>query len=203
MCRGQSWGLSGKNSFRLPMSSLRAKRSNPCLRKTRHGLLRRFTPRNDGGGNHDLWIGRTKKKARLSGPSKRAVGRSRSGGLAVDLGEVVLRGLGAVGDELAEIFGGGLRPRDEQFATRTDHVRLDLGGFAQRRSRSELVDAGEERFRVLIERLLDVAADLGGLGDRTGNGGLDRGGHLLGTGVEVGSANLGGLGLLLHELTGG
>src|SRR5882757_311114 len=143
-----------------------------------------------------------KKKARLSGPSKRAVGRSRSGGLGVDLGEVVLRGLGAVGDELAEIFGRGLRPRDEQFATRADQVRLDLGGFAQRLGRSELVDAGEERFRVLIERLLDVAADLGGLGNRTGNGGLDRGGHLLGAGMHVGSANLGGLGLLLPELPG-
>src|SRR5689334_14905497 len=127
-----------------------------------------------------------KKKARLSGPSKRAVGRSRSGGLAVDLGEVVLRGLGAVGDELAEILASGLRPRDEQFAARTDQVRLDLGGFAQGLGRSELVDAGEERFRVLIERLLDVAADLGGLGNRTGNGGLDGGGHLLGAGVEVG-----------------
>src|SRR3978361_1169460 len=105
-----------------------------------------------------------KKKARLSGPSKTAVGRSQSGGLGIDLGEVVLRGLGAVGDELAEIFGGGLRPRDEQFATRTDHVRLDLGGFAQRLGRSEIVDAGEERFRVLIECLLDVAADLGDFG---------------------------------------
>src|SRR5260221_14766945 len=73
-----------------------------------------------------------KKKARLSGPCKRAVGRSRSGGLAVDLGEIVLRGLGTFGDELAEIFGGGFRPRDEKFATRTDHLRLDLGGFAQR-----------------------------------------------------------------------
>src|SRR5881396_3598132 len=133
-----------------------------------------------------------KKKARLSGPSRMQLsGRSRSGGLGVDLGEVVLRVLGTLGDELAEIFGGRLRPRDENFATRTDHLRLDLGGFAQRLGRSELVDAGEERFRVLIERLLDVTADLGGFGNRTGNGGFDRGGHLLGTGVEVGSANLG------------
>src|SRR5437588_5721918 len=144
-----------------------------------------------------------KKKARLSGPSKMQLsGGSRSGGLVVDLGEVVLRGLGALSDELAEIFGGGLRPRDEEFAARTDHVRLDLGGFAQRLGRSELVDAGEERFRVLIERLLDVAADLGGLGNRTGNGGLDGSGDLLGTGMHVGGTNLGGLGLLLHELTG-
>src|SRR6267378_8405470 len=137
-----------------------------------------------------------KKKARLSGPSKMQLsGGSQSGGLGVDLGEIVLRGLGTLSDELAEIFGGGLRPRDENFATRTDHVRLDLGGFAQRLGRSELVDAGEERFRVLKERLLDVTADLGGLGDRTGNGGFDRGGHLLGTGMKVGGTNLGGLGL--------
>src|SRR2546430_4776252 len=135
-----------------------------------------------------------KKKAGLSVPSKMQLsGGSRSGGLGIDLGEVVLRVLGTLGDELAEIFGGGLRPRDEHFATRTDQVRLDLGGFAQRLGRSELVDAGEERFRVLIERLLDVAADLGGLGDRTGNGGLDRGSHLLGTGVGVGGAKPGGL----------
>src|ERR1041385_3485314 len=136
-----------------------------------------------------------KKKARLSGPSKMQLsGGSRSGGLGVDLGEVVLRVLGTLGDELAEIFGGGLCPRDEHFATRTDQLRLDLGGFAQRLGRSELVDAGEERFRVLIERLLDVAADLRGLGDRTGNGGLDGSSDLLGTGMEVSSANLGGLG---------
>src|SRR5207302_4175430 len=145
-----------------------------------------------------------KKKARLSGPSKMLLsGGSRSGGLGVDLGEVVLRVLGTLGDELAEIFGGGLRPRDENFATLTDHLRLDLGGFAQRLGRSELVDAGEERFRVLIERLLDVAADLGGLGDRTGSGGFDRGGHLLRAGVTVSSALLGGVALLLHELTVG
>ena len=106
-----------------------------------------------------------KKKARRSGPSKvLQLVESRSGGLGVDLGEIVLRGLGTLGDELAEIFGGGLRPRDEHFAARTDHVRLDLDGFAQRLGRSELVDAGEERFGVLVERLLDVAADLGGLG---------------------------------------
>src|SRR5882757_5033302 len=126
-----------------------------------------------------------KKKARQSGPSKGQLsGGSRSGGLGVDLGEVVLGGLGTVGDELAEIFGGGLRPRDEYFAARTDHVRLDLGRFTQRLGGSQLVDAGEERFRVLIERVLNGAADLGGLGDRTGNGGFDRGGHLLGTGVD-------------------
>src|SRR3954469_9764677 len=121
-----------------------------------------------------------KKKARLGGPSKMQLsGGSRSGGLGVDLGEIVLRVLGTLGDELAEIFGGGLCPRDEHFAARADHVRLDLGSFAQRLGRSELVDAGEERLCVLVERLLDAAADVGGLGDRTGNGGFDRGGHLL------------------------
>jgi hypothetical protein len=30
-----------------PPSSLRAKRSNPSIRLWRHGLLRRFAPRND------------------------------------------------------------------------------------------------------------------------------------------------------------
>src|SRR6266702_3905840 len=149
---------------------------------------------------------RTKKKARLT---KRAFENSdwtrepRSSGLAVDLRQIVLRGLGAFRDELAEIFGGGLGARDENFAAGADHVRLDLGGFAQRLGGSELVDAGEERLGVLIERLLDVAADFGGFGDRTGDGGLDRSGHLLGAGVQIGSANLGGLSLLLHELAGG
>src|SRR5262245_53165599 len=130
-----------------------------------------------------------KKKARLSGPSKRQfVSRSRSGGLGVDLREIVLRGLGAFGDELAEIFGSRLGAGDEHFAVGTNRLGLDLGGFAQRLGRSELVDAGEERFHVLIERLLDVAADLGGLGDRTGSGGLDGSGDLLGTGLEVSGA---------------
>src|SRR5258708_11589467 len=133
-------------------------------------------------------------ESQKEGPPKRAferaVGRkTRSGGLAVDLGEVVLRGLGTVGDELAEIFGGGLRPRDENFAARTDHVRLDLDGFVDRLGRSQLVDAGEERFRILIERLLDGAADFGGLGDRTGNGGVDRGGHPFSTAPEDGGAD--------------
>src|SRR6185312_5642681 len=134
-----------------------------------------------------------KKKARLSGPSKMQLsGGSRSGGLGVDLGKIVLRVLGTFGDELAEIFGGGLRPRDENFATRTDHVRLDLGGFAQRLGRSELVDAGEERFRVLIESLLDVAADLGSLGDRR-EGFLDGVQHGIGFGGHWGSLHPQGL----------
>src|SRR5882757_1460018 len=148
--------------------------------------------------------------AKKEGPPKRALEKGswvrrdpRSGGLGVDLGQVVLRGLGAFRDELAEIFGGGLGARDEHFAAGTDQVRLDLNGFVHRLGGSELVDAGEERFGVLVDRLLDIAADLGGFGDRTGNGGLDRGSCLLRAGVKVGSTLLGGLGLLLHELTGG
>src|ERR1700722_10891223 len=142
------------------------------------------------------------------GPPKRAfefirkVSRSRSGGLGVDLGEVVLGGLRTVGDELAEIFGGGLRPRHEHFTARTNQIGLDLNRFVQRLGGCQLVDAGEERLGVLIDRLLDVAADLGGFANRTGNGGLDRSSRLLRTGVKVGGANLGGLGLLLHEVTG-
>src|SRR5215213_12012051 len=94
-----------------------------------------------------------KKKARLSGPSKRAVGETRSGGLGVDLGEVVLRGLGAVGDELAEIFGRSLCPRHQHFAARADHVGLDLDRFVERRGGSQLLDAGEERLGVLVKRV--------------------------------------------------
>src|SRR5712672_3748442 len=93
-----------------------------------------------------------KKKARLSGPSKMQLsGGSRSGGLRVDLGEVVLRVLGTLGDELAEIFGGGLRPRDEHFATRTDHVGLDLNRLVERLGGRQLVDACEEGLGVLIK----------------------------------------------------
>src|SRR5450631_2711121 len=128
----------------------------------------------------------------------------RSGGLAVsrDLGQVVLRGLGTVGDELAEIFGGGLGSRHEHFAARADHIGLDLNRLVERLGGSQLVDACKEGFGVLINSLLNVAADLGGLGDRTGNGGFDRVGHLLGTGVQVGSTLFGGAGSLLDEVTG-
>src|SRR3981189_1382724 len=101
----------------------------------------------------------------------------RSGSLVIDLGEVVLSGLRTVGDELAEIFGGGLRPRDEHFAARTDHIGLDLNRLVERLGGSQLVDASEERFGILIDRVLDIAADFGSLGDRTGNGGFDRGSH--------------------------
>src|SRR5262249_10292105 len=52
--------------------------------------------------------------------------KSRSGGLVVDLGEVVLGGLRTVGNELAEIFGGRLGPRDEHFAARAGEIGLDL-----------------------------------------------------------------------------
>src|SRR5260370_42484215 len=101
----------------------------------------------------------------------------RSGSLVIDLGEVVLGSLRTVGDELAEIFGGGLRPRDEHFAARTDHIGLDLNRLVERLGGSQLVDACEEGLGVLVERLLDVAADLGGLADRIRNGGLDQGGY--------------------------
>src|ERR1043165_5069731 len=107
----------------------------------------------------------------------------RSGSLVVDLGEVVLRGLRTVGNELAQIFGGRLGPRDEHFTARTGEVGLDLHRLVQRLGGSQLVQAGEERFGVLIHRLLDVAADLGNLADGVDNRGLERSGHLLGTGV--------------------
>src|SRR5215475_2758735 len=80
----------------------------------------------------------------------------RSGSLVVDLGEVVLGGLRTVGNELAEIFGGRLGPGDEHFTARTGEVRLNLHRLVQRLGGSQLVQAGEERFRVLIHRLLDV-----------------------------------------------
>src|SRR3984893_9452589 len=150
----------------------------------------------------DMTYEETRKK---EGPSEAGLRTihwpKQSGGLVVDLGEVVLGGLRTVGDELAEIFGGGLRPRDEHFTARTNHIGLDLNRLVDRLGGRQLVDAGEERFRVLIDRILDIAADLGGLRDRTGNGGFDRGGHLLGTGMKVSSALLGGAGSLFHELT--
>src|ERR1700743_1283726 len=94
--------------------------------------------------------------------------QSGSCSLVVNLGEVVLRGLRTVGNELAEIFGGRLGPRDEHFTARTGKVRLDLHRLVQRLGRSELIEAGEERFRVLIHRLLNVTADLGGFADGVG-----------------------------------
>src|SRR5437868_4090568 len=122
-----------------------------------------------------------KKKARLSMPSYAySLRQAQSGGLAVDLRTVVLRSLGTFADELADVLGSLLGAGDQHFAASAGEVRLDLIGFAQRLGRSELVDASEERLGVLEHRLLDVAADLGGFGDRTGNGGLDRVGHLLG-----------------------
>src|SRR5262249_26548083 len=92
-----------------------------------------------------------KKKARRSGPSYAySLSYANLGGLAVDLREVVLRGLRTVGDELADILGSRLGAVDQHFAASAGEVGLDLIGFAQRLGRSELVDAGEERFRVLI-----------------------------------------------------
>src|SRR5260370_32950262 len=116
----------------------------------------------------------------------------RSGGLAVsrDLGQVVLGGLRTVGDELAEIFGGGLGSRHEHFAARTDHIGLDLDRLVERLGGSQLVDACKEGFGVLINRLLNVAADLGGLGDRTGNGGFDPRGYPLRSGGPGGARPL-------------
>src|SRR5689334_3135714 len=128
-----------------------------------------------------------KRKARRSGPFNAYALRRRErylGSLAVDLREVVLRGLRTIANELADILGSRLGAGDQHFAASAGEVGLDLVGFAQRLGRSELVDAGEERFRVLVHRLLDVAADLGSLGDRTGNGGLDGGSHLLGAGIS-------------------
>src|SRR3954452_22351160 len=114
-----------------------------------------------------------KKKARVSGPSTSIQPNAMDlRGLAVDAGEIVLRGLRAVGDELAEILGAGLGPRHEQFAARTHHIRLDLHRLVQRLRRSELVDSGEERLGILVQRLLNVAADLCGFADRNGNRGL-------------------------------
>src|SRR5258708_12287749 len=107
---------------------------------------------------------RVKKKARLKRALELTAGqliRKRSGGLVVDLGEVVLGGLRTVGDELAEIFGGGLRPRDEHFAARTDHIGLDLNRLVERFGGRKLVDAGEEGLGVLIDPLPDVPAALG------------------------------------------
>src|SRR5258708_38070007 len=83
----------------------------------------------------------------------------RSGGLVIDLGEVVLSGLRTVGEEIAEIFGGGLCPRDQHFAARTDHIGLDLDHLVERLGGRQPVDAGEERFGVLMDRLLDVTTD--------------------------------------------
>src|SRR5262245_27955643 len=116
---------------------------------------------------------RAKKKARRSGPSDTHATHALSGALAVDLREVVLRGLRTIAYELADIFGRRLGAGDVDFATSAGKVGLDLVGFAQRLGRGELVDASEERFRVLIHCLLDIAADLGGFADRTSSCGLD------------------------------
>ena len=97
-------------------------------------------PQCSNGHSEDLILRRTLLRASQSarpkkeGPPKRAlnwglVSRSRSGGLGIDLAKIVLRGLRTVGDEFAEIFGGGLRPRDEHFAACPEHIGLDLHRF--------------------------------------------------------------------------
>src|SRR5882724_5545948 len=158
----------------------------------------RRAPQDDGRD----WLAGQKE-----GPPKRAfqihpTQRDGSSGLVVDLGEVVLGGLRTVGDELAEIFGGRLGPRDEHFAARTGEIGLDLHRFVERLGRRQLVDAGEESLGILVERLLNVAADLGGLADGISNGSLDRGRHLLGAGIGVGGALLGRVGGALDEVAG-
>src|ERR1700739_431635 len=114
--------------------------------------------------------------------------QSGSCSLVVNLGEVVLRGLRTVGNELAEIFGGRLGPRDEHFTARTGEIGLDLHRLVDALGRTQFGDAREEGFRVLIDRLLDIAPDLGGLGHGVGNRGLDRSRHLLGAGISIRSA---------------
>src|SRR5882757_409054 len=146
---------------------------------------------------------RQKTKARRSGPQISVFySGARSGGLVVDLGKIVLSGLRTVGGELAEIVGGRLGARDERFAAGAEQAGLDLDSFAERLGGRELVDAREERFGVLVDRLLDIAADLAGLGDGFGHRVLDGGGHPLGAGESLGSAVLGGAGGLLDELAG-
>src|SRR6185436_18335045 len=102
-----------------------------------------------------------KEGPREAGLELDSPGQCRSGGLAVDLGEVVLSGLRAIGRELAQIFGGRLRPRDESLAARTDQLGLDLERLADGLGGGQLVETFEEGFGVLVHRLLDVAADLG------------------------------------------
>src|SRR3569833_3142426 len=116
--------------------------------RLRHsGAMRSIAPElppDDGGG--------AKQKARRSGPQiSVSTQGARSGGLVVDLGEIVLSGLRTIGGELAEIVGGRLGTRDEHFAARAEQARLDLDGLAERLGGSELVDAREERLGVLVD----------------------------------------------------
>src|SRR6185437_10787004 len=53
---------------------------------------------------------RQKERPARSGPCNDQSQTQRSGILAVDVGEIVLRGLRSVGDQLPKIFGGRLRP---------------------------------------------------------------------------------------------
>ncbi len=195
---GVTGGVEGEGSGRghhcitLLVIASEAKQSRVFPRR-RTGLLR--FARNDGSA---------KTKARRSGPQISVCTQGAvSGGLGVDLGKVVLSGLRTVGSELADIVGGRLGARDEDFAAGAEQARLDLDGFADRLGGRELVDAREERLGVLIDRLLDVAADLAGLGDGLGHRVLDGGGHALGASEHLGSTVLGGVGGLLDELAGG
>src|SRR5579872_872500 len=124
-------------------------------------------------GLPDMTRSRQKRRPARSGPRRtirRSTGRSRSPG--IDLGEVVLRGLRTVGNELAEIFGGRLGTRDEHLAARPGEIRLDLDRFGKGLGGRQLVDAREEGFGILEDRLLDVAGDLGSFADGIGNRGL-------------------------------
>src|SRR6516165_4717708 len=126
----------------------------------------------------------------------------RSGGLVVDLGEIVLGRLRTVGNELAEIFGGRLGPGDEHFTARTGEIRLDLNRLVNGLGGRQLVDACEKRLGILVDRLLDVAADLGDLADGISSRGLEHVGDLLGAGIGLRSTLLGRVGGLLHPLAG-
>src|SRR3954469_6123025 len=189
-----------------PYPSLRAKRSNP--ESFQGGRLDCFAELVIGPRfARTRWLAMTaaaeKQKARRSGPQIQFLVSGRSGGLVVDLGKIVLSGLRTVGGELAEIVGGRLGARDERFAAGAEQAGLDLDSFAERLGGRELVDAREECLGVLVDRLLDVAADLAGFGDGLGHRVFDGGGHALGASEHLGSTVLGSVGGLLDELAGG
>src|SRR5690349_4375417 len=104
----------------------------------------------------------------------------RSDGGAGRLGEIVLHRLRTISNELADIFGSRLRPQDQCFAARPRQLALDLQGLAERGGSSKPADPVEERFGVLLNRLIDIAAELGSLADTADDSGLDSSGHLLG-----------------------
>src|SRR3954471_9646048 len=174
--------------------SLRAKRSNPeCFKG---GRLDCFT-------SLAMTVAANNKRPAEAGLKFSLYSGRRSGGLVVDLGKIVLSGLRTVSGELAEIVGGRLGTRDERFAAGAEQAGLDLDSFAERLGGRELVDAREECLGVLVDCLLDVAADLAGFGDGLGHRVLDGGSHALGASEHFGSTVLGGIGGLLDELAGG